>query len=169
MNIKKINHLIWVLPLCLAVAVACGLYWFWQQGQENITFVGKLEFITDNEIVTRGSYELEEGELPPRDMPIGGVLGFKVDSATKFTKDSIEFPTEENALKIGTTFDIEDLPHQKETGSLDDMISLFNNHQVIYITVKFSVSTAEDISKIPASAVLYRTFSGVYDSQESNE
>lgn len=150
-----------VTLLVLVAVIGYGVYWFIGQSSERFTFAGQLKELENNEVLINGAFELNPGELAPDRLPLIGDLFFLVDNKTEFTKDDIQWPSDEEIHQMGT-FEIKDLPHKKGPGSFDDLVAMFNAGYPVYITAEFPVAITTDVASVPASAVLYRVFSGAF-------
>ena len=159
---RKSRYNLWFIIPVLAAVGGYGLYMFMNQ-TEGFVFAGRAEYVDENSIVLTGTYQLKEGQLPPRNFKSEDIFELKVDDGTKFIKEAVEFPSPEEAQKMGS-FDIDDLPRKKSPGSIEDLSAVFKTGQPVYVTTEFKVP-------IPASSVLYRVFNGVFpiSTTEDNE
>lgn len=179
MVIRFSNRLVRVLTVVILVALAgYGVYfWFQSQSEKGSVFSGQASFIEGNKITLKGAFNLKPGETLSGIAPFAGVFDFEVNDETKFVRDEVKWPTDEEAKKMGS-FDIDELPHKKTRGSLTDLAEVFNSGSPVYVTAEFPVkiilSSVPAAADIPASLLFYRVFAGAFpvnteEDEEDNE
>lgn len=129
-------------------------YIFFNSQNEVNRFIGRITGLEENTISVFGVFKTESGDVP-ESLSTAQNFTFRVNESTQIQKETIQWPDDLGIL--GENFDLKDLPHQREPGSLEDL-KVFFGKDTVFIEASFPVAINNAQNPV-ASTLLYRILS----------